>query len=898
MEKDGRKGGINMLTKLKQTIFGRELDLRERLFRICIIVGCLLSLLVLVECILLLDAKSIILPYVVLVPAMIICVLATFRWRKINVAAVILAFVIILIVFPKMFFISGGVNSGTMVWFALCIAYVFMMFSGKKLAFFLTLTLVSDAVVYIRAYLHPELVSPLSSTERLYGDSFFAMAAVGIALGVILKFQMKVYELEREVTLAQKEALEAVSQTKDVFFANMSHEIRTPINTIIGLNEMLLREKQDVTTREYAKNIQNASKMLLNLVNDLLDLSQLEVKKMKLVSGEYQTKELFGELVDMIQVSVKKKKLRLLVNVDENLPRVLWGDEKRIKQIILNILTNAVKYTEEGTVELGVQAERTEYGTVILRISVEDTGIGIKKENLEHLYDSFQRFDEKVHPQIEGSGLGLSITKQLVELMDGEITVDSIYTKGTTFTVILEQKIVDETPLGRVAFLERHPQADVVKYQQSFEAPEAKVLVVDDSEMNAMVVMGLLSGTKVQIDYARSGAECLEKTKQKYYHVILMDYMMSDMNGAETLREVRRQENGLCHEAAVVALTANIALIEEERYQEQGFDGFIEKPVRGEVLEKEVLRFLPDEIIEYQREAEGYGAEVEQTPRKKKKRLYITTDCVCDLPGALLEKYDIKTMYLYIKTDRGRFVDTREISSDNLPQYLAEKESILYADSVSVSEYEEFFAEALAKAEHVIHISMAAHAGKSYDVAITAAKGFDHVHVIDSEQISGGQGLVVLYAAKLAAEGKDVNTICREVNEMKSHIVNRFLIPSTRHLQAHGYMKKSTSGFFEAFNLHPIIQMKQSRLTLVGICGGELFSAWKYFIWRSLRKKRKVCREIVYVTHVGCGVKQQEFIRNEIERYIAFDQVVTHKASLSNACNTGMEAVGIAFYEK
>ena len=891
-----------MPTKLKHMIFGRKLDLRERLFRICILVGSVLSFLVMLECIVILDAKTIIVPFLILTPAIIICLLATFKWRKINVAAMILAFVIILIVFPNMFFISGGINSGTTVWFALSLAYIFMMFSGKRLAFFLTLTLLSDAGVYIIAYLHPEIVTPLSSDKMVYADSYFAVAVVGIAIGVILKFQMKVYELERKVVMTQKEELQTVSQSKDVFFANMSHEIRTPINTIIGLNEMLLRENQDAITREYAQNIQNASKMLLNLVNDLLDLSQLEIKKMKLVPTQYQTREMFGELIDMIHVRIKKKNLQFVVNVDENIPKVLWGDEKRIKQILLNILTNAVKYTEEGSVELSVRAEKTKRETVILRISVADTGIGIKKENLEYLYDSFQRFDEKMHQRIEGSGLGLSITKQLVELMDGEITVDSIYTKGTTFTVILEQKIVDENPIGKVTFLERHLQADAVRYRQSFEAPEARVLVVDDSEMNATVVIGLLSETKVQIDYAKSGTQCLEKTKQKYYHVILMDYMMSDMNGSETLREVRRQENGLCHETAVIALTADVTLIENDNnYQEQGFDGFIEKPVRGEVLEKEILRFLPDEIVEYQREKEKYEVSEEkslQTPRKRKKRLYITTDCVCDLPSALLEKYDIRTMYLYIRTDRGRFADTREISSDNLPQYLAEQDSILYADSVSVAEYEEFFAEALTQAEHVIHISMAANAGKSYEAAVAAAKGFDHVHVIDSGHISGGQGLVVLYAARLALEGNDVSTICREVEEMKLHVVNRFLIPSTRHLHAHGYMKKATSRLFEAFNLHPIIEIRQSRMVLTGVCGGELETAWRYFVRRCLKKKRKVCPDIVYFTHVGCSVKQQDFIRNEIKKYIAFEKVITHKASLSNACSTGMEAVSISYYNK
>lgn len=891
-----------MLKKVNKLVFGRELDLRERLFRICILVGCALCLIVLIECLIMLEMRSVILAFASLIPSMIICLLATFKWRRLNMAATILAFTIILVVFPNMFFISGGIEGGTSVWFALSLTYVFMMFSGKRLVFFIILSLITDGIVYLLGYLHPEWITPLDSRLMVHIDFYFAVSAVGITLGIITKFQMKAYEVERLVTLSQKQELENVSQSKDAFFANMSHEIRTPINTIIGLNEMLLREHQDPTIREYTKNIQNASKMLLNLVNDLLDLSQLEINKMKLIQTEYHTVDMFSELIEMIQVRIRKKKLQFLVTIDETVPSVLLGDEKRIKQILLNILTNAVKYTEEGTVSLSVQAEKKQENIVVLTMSVADTGIGIKKENLEHLYDSFQRFDEKSHPQIEGSGLGMSITKQLVDLMGGEITVDSIYMRGTTFTIMLEQQIIDETPIGKVAFLQKRLLDEEDKYQQSFEAPEARILLVDDSEMNATVIMGLLSETKVQIDYARSGMECLERTKQKYYHVILMDYMMADMNGAETLREVRRQENGLCRETATIALTANTALLDRDNnYHSQGFDSFLEKPVRGETLEKEILRFLPDEIIEYQRDKQAYRqmeSDVFQPPRKKKKRLYITTDCVCDLPRTLLEKYDIQMMYLYIKTDKGRFADTREINSDNLPQFLTEQNCMLYADSVSIEEYEEFFADALTQADHVIHISMASHAGKSYGIAVTAARGFDHVHVIDSGHISGGQGLVVLYAAKLAMEGKNVSTICKEVEEMKTHVVNRFILPTSKYLRNRGYMPETTSKIFEAFGLHPIMEMKQSRLVIAGVEVGELDGAWKRFICSVLRKKRKICTDIVYVTHAGCSMKQQEFIHKEINKRVVFDMDITHKTSLSNACNAGMGSIGIAYYEK
>lgn len=884
-----------MWKKVFQMAFGKECELRERMFRMIVIVGGMLSLIGIIESILV--AGTLLIPIVLLFLVMAVCMFVTFRYRKIDIAAMLAGFVIIAVVFPVMFFYSGGIEGGATIWFALGLFYIFIMFTGKRLALFLILAVIIYAFTYGLGYFFPELVNPMASRMAVYVDSFFGIIAVGMGGGLILKFQMKIFELEHMLALEQKEELERNNKARNVLFANMSHEIRTPINTIIGLDEMILRINPTGETREYAQDIQIASKLLLNQVNDILDLSQMEMKKMKIIPMEYQTKELFRELIELIRVRMEKKGLQFCLDIDRNLPSVLYGDEKRLKQVFLNILDNALKYTREGSVTLSAFGEESSGEEMVLKVKVADTGIGIRKEDMEHIFDSFKRSDEKKNAHIEGSGLGLAITKQLVELMDGEITVDSVYTKGTVFTVILRQKIIDGTPIGCVDFLERGRE-DGEYYHPSFEAPEARVLVVDDNRLNSTVASRLLQSTKVQIDIANSGAECLEKTKQKYYHVILMDYMMPEMNGAETLKELRKQENGLCRDTAVVVLTANTLAGARELYQEYGFDGYLEKPIQGKLLENEILRFLPQDIIEYQEENTlvENPSQIQRISRNKRKRIYVTSDCLCDIPPELLEKYDIKLMYLYIETEHGCFMDTREIDADSLTQHFSVFDSSAHVKSVTVEEHEEFFAELLTQAESVIHISSAPSLGECYDNAVAAARGFGHVHIIDSGQVSCGQGLVTLYAAKLAMEGWNLSEICAAVEKMRDHVQARFVMPGADIFYQNGRTGALTARMCRIFQLHPLIVMRQQKTVIAGVLPGSIEDAWKQGIHWHLRNKKKICRDVVFIMHVGCSVRQQEWIRSEILKCIPFEKVIMQKASFSIACNSGLETIGIAYY--
>ena len=888
-----------MWKRFIQLVAGKECELKERMLRTIIMVGGAATIIACVEIFLVMEVTSILLPIlVILLLVMGFALFVTFKYKKYDLAAILLGLIIVVMVFPLMFWLSGGIESGASVWLALGLLYIFIMFSGKKMIFFLGLSAAAYGVTYWAAYAYPEIVTPMPGRGAAYLDAYFSVIVVGVVAGAILKIHMNVFEEEHKLNMEQKEEIARNSDSKNAFFANVSHEIRSPINAIIGLTEMIMRIHPEGETREYAQDIQLASNLLLNQVNDILDISQVEMNKMKIIPVKYQTGQLFGELAELIRVQTQKKQLEFVLDIDPHLPSVLMGDEKRLKQVLLNILDNAVKYTEEGSVTMSVQGEENENGELTLKVKIADTGIGIRKEDMDYLYDSFNRADERRNTHIVGSGLGLAITKQLVDLMNGEINVDSIYTKGSIFTVIIKQKIIDSEPVGVIGGFSR-TGADGEIYRPSFEAPEARILVVDDNRMNSLVASRLLSSTKMQVDVAGSGLECLEMTRKKFYHVILLDYMMPDMNGRDTMVAIRNQENGLCRDAAMVVLTGNALSGARESYLEEGFDGYVEKPIQGKLLETEIMQFLPADIIEYCEPEKITAEETNQVRRissKKRKKIYITADCACDIPQELLEKYNIDLMYLYIKTPHGRFVDTKEIDSDSLTQYITPVSSLAYGDAVTVAEYEEFFAEVLTKAERVIHIALASRTGASYRVAVAAARGFDHVHVIDSGQISAGQGLVTLYAAKLAMEGKNAHEIITAVENMKENVHMASIIPGADIFYQNGRTRAITATLCRSLQLHPYVTMKQKKAVFTGLLMGSRETAWKQGIHWHLRKKKKINREVVFITHVGCSVKQQEWIKEEVLKCVPFKRVIIQKASFTNACNTGLESIAIAYY--
>lgn len=388
----------------------------------------------------------------------------------------------------------------------------------------------------------------------------------------------------------------AAAEAKSSFLANMSHEIRTPINAVLGMNEMILREAQETEIRGYAQNIQSAGTALLSLINDILDISKIESGKMELMPEKYQLGGLLYDIILVVQPRMEKKGLQLILDLDENIPNELYGDEVRIRQIITNILTNAVKYTEKGSVTLRVQMKKKDARHIVLLVSVKDTGIGIK-ESKEVLFASFQRGRDLRAHHIEGTGLGLSITRQLLEMMGSDLEMESVYGKGSTFSFDLVQTVVSEEPMGNLNDLYQKRLSQEQKYRESFTAKDAHVLVVDDNGMNLKVVASLLKQTLVQIDTAQDGAGCLEKCARNHYDLILMDHLMPNMDGVEAFHRLRADKQGINYRTPVIILTANAVAGMKQQYLEEGFNGFLSKPVQGPLLEETLRRYLPEELV-------------------------------------------------------------------------------------------------------------------------------------------------------------------------------------------------------------------------------------------------------------------------------------------------------------
>ena len=441
-----------------------------------------------------------------------------------------------------------------------------------------------------------------TDTDRYYvvqevvislGIIFVSLIVAGIVNSLITEQNHRLLDALRKEKRSQQEA-EAANMAKSSFLANMSHEIRTPINAILGMNEMILREEKDPAIRGYAGNIQASGNSLLSIVSDVLDISKIESGKLEIIPVDYEVNSLISDCCNMAAGRAKAKELELLVECADNVPMKLCGDETHIRQIIMNLLTNAVKYTEKGTVKLIVSGRFTD-GGFVLKVDVSDTGIGIAEENLPQLFTQFQRFDLQRNRNIEGTGLGLSIVKRLCDLMSGTITARSVLGSGSTFTVELPQKVVDSTPCGGVN-LNYSAGADH-EYHHSFEAPEAKILAVDDLPVNLLVIANLLKETRIKIDTAGSGRECLDKCSQQKYDLILMDHMMPEMDGVQTFEKLHGDKSSPNFETPVIMLTANALAGMREQYMDVGFADYVSKPVRGAKLEEAIRRNLPESLI-------------------------------------------------------------------------------------------------------------------------------------------------------------------------------------------------------------------------------------------------------------------------------------------------------------
>ena len=390
-----------------------------------------------------------------------------------------------------------------------------------------------------------------------------------------------------------------VNKAKDVFLSQMSYEIRTPISAVLGMNEMIIRETENSVIREYAQNIQSAGSSLLSIINDILDFSKIESGELEIMEEKYETGKILENAKRMVMPRLEGKDIKFIMNVNNDLPRILFGDANRIEQSMLNILTNAAKYTERGKIEVNVDFKKIESDdnkpVIMLIFQVKDTGRGIKEEDLKKLFKSFQRVDEGNNRNIEGTGLGLAISRSLIRKMGGDIEVESEYGIGSTFTIKVPQGVIDYTGIGNKAEKE---ERNSIKYKEKFHAKDAKILVVDDNSVNIRVLQGMLKKTKINITAAYSGAECQELVKKEKFDLIFMDHMMPGMDGIETLEKLKEMRDNLSPDIPVIVLTANAMQGVRELYLEKGFVDYIMKPIDSEILESMLIKYLPKELVE------------------------------------------------------------------------------------------------------------------------------------------------------------------------------------------------------------------------------------------------------------------------------------------------------------
>ncbi len=817
--------------------------------------------------------------------------------NKVRHAIRILVAGLVFCVLPLLFFFGGGLEGGAVLWLICAFMYVGLVLSGKWRKAVLLLVFVMAAALYLMEYYHPEWIIQ-HSREMYFVDSFISLVLVGVACFFMSVAQNTLYLDENERARKETERAEELTRSQNRFFSSMSHEIRTPINSILGLNELILRDAD--ATEEILKDaagIQGAGKLLLALINDILDFSKMEAGSMDIVPVDYRVDKMFSEIVDMIWLNVHEKGLRFDVSIDPRVPTVLYGDEVRMKQVIINLLNNAVKYTAEGSVDLHIESEQIDNKTAVLTISISDTGIGIRKETIPYLFDAFKRVDEERNRHIEGTGLGLNIVKQLVGLMDGTVAVNSVYGEGSTFTITVKQGISDASPIGEMNIHHQHLMKRN-KYQSRFKAPEARVLLVDDNELNLEVGYKLLVDTQMMIDTASNGRDALQMTVKNHYDVILMDHLMPEMDGVKCLEYMRNQVGGLNRTTPVIVLTANAGSDYRNLYSRAGFDGYLVKPVSGENLEEILMRHIPkDKIIILSRmlrmredinAAAGYA---------RKQPVIITSTSMSDLPDYMLRKLNIPIIPFTIRTEEGLFKDGVQMDANELIRYINAGKTAM-SSPPDVKAYMDFFSGTLKKAHHLIHISLTTSMSDDYLMASEAAKSFDNVTVINSQVLSSAAGFLVLIGYRLAQQNIPVNEIVAELEMIKQRLQCSFVIDTTAYMAKKKLISSRVDNIARILNLHPCLWFKNDRSMISNIWVGDTKKVYKSYIHKAFPVDIIPDSEIVFITYADVPMETLRWVKDEISRIAYFENVVFQQASAAISSNCGPGTIGIFYFIK
>ncbi|MCR5657277.1 MAG: DegV family EDD domain-containing protein [Butyrivibrio sp.] len=883
-----------IIEKILSRVDDHSRSMQERLFSFFPHIGlCTLLVVIIVAIIVKDDILNIIAMSVCFVVFLTITLVSS-KARKIRVGTTLIALLLVLVLLPFAFIFGGSIYGGSPAWYVFGFAYIGITVEGKRKYVLMALAVASAAVAYYIAYTYPELVAH-HSEKAAYFDSFSSIILVSILIVAMVLFENKIYIHENSLIEKQRKEIEDLSEVRNKFFSNMSHEIRTPIDSIIGFNELTLREDISEEVLENSQNIRSASKLLLSLINDVLDLSKLEAGMMEIVPVDYDSVGLLSETINLVWENATRKGLAFYVEVDPDIPTRLLGDDTRIEQILINILENAIKYTNEGSVSLSVTCNRVADRQAEMIYTVEDTGIGIKRDNLPFIFDEYKRIDMANSKEIIGTGLGLTIAKQLVDQMNGEILVNSVYTKGSTFVVKIPQEIMVEKPVGNLSLDEIRKREEKQFYRQSFEAPSARLLIVDDNQMNRVVTAKLLRDTKMIIDTESSGPLCLERCANTHYDAIFLDQEMPEMDGIECLRLIRSQIGGMCRETPVVVMTAHSSAEDQAKFRMAGFDGYLLKPLNGEMLENTLLRILPAELVH--RTSPTYIDPSEQRRgRKDKVPILITSESVCDLPKEVLDKIRIPLIHYYIKNKNGVFLDGIEAETDGVLEYMEEGDGMdLRVETPTPDDYEDFFAMHLSDATNIIHIAMSSKAGDAYKNAVIGASAFDNVTVIDSEHVSSGIGLLVMEAEQIAESGKDLESCIKAINKAKKKIHTSFLINDTNYLVRLGRVSPKFRGISRIFMIRPSIIFKEGVGRLDKILYGPTDGTRVRYIQMQLDKGQNIDKSVLFITHSSLSPYELDDVRRYVGNNMLFDKIYIQKESAAMAAIHGKGAFGLLY---
>lgn len=593
---------MNAIERVNKTLLNRDRDINERLTIVFVKMGVISGLVGVLICLL---------AHVPLVGTLLTLAISLLVWitdflmgisEHKSMFSNLLAIGVSLFI-PAIYLTCGGISSGVMVWFVFGLFFVTMAHRGKGLFKYLALCVICQLIAIGAEWYFYDSIFHFEDTYYQRISVIGSMLDVGLTISITVLIMLRLYSYEWEYANARtnelsqvNEKLENAYQSQKAFLANMSHEIRTPINGIMGMNELILREADDPTILEFSQNIADSGTLLLSLVNDILDFSRIEAGKLVLSPEQYSLSDITKEILVLLRPRAEDKDLELKVDIDKDIPDELYGDSNRVKQILINLLGNAIKYTERGTVSLKLHYEDQDEENIRLYFTVKDTGCGIKEEDRKSLFKSFERVDLNKNRNIEGAGLGLAITYSIVLMMDGEIGVNSVYGIGSSFSGYVVQKRIGKKKIG--IFTENRNNRDekeIIPHKGGFTAPNARVLLVDDNRINLLVERKLLESTQMQVVAVENGEEAIEMVSSTHFDILLLDHMMPGMDGIELLKHIR--ENHLADDTPAIVLTANAINGAKEKYLEEGFDDYLSKPVEGMKLEAMILKYLPQTLV-------------------------------------------------------------------------------------------------------------------------------------------------------------------------------------------------------------------------------------------------------------------------------------------------------------